>query len=97
MARPARASSLTSADIAFGWQVAADPAAPLGGVRSIARFVEAVDTPDSVTAVLRWRQPSQFGGELTRGQLDPLPKHILETTFVEDKENLVNHPLFHAR
>lgn len=85
---------LTAADVRFGWQVAADPATPLGGIRSVARLIQAIDTPDPYTAVVRWRQPSQFGGEMARGQLDPLPQHVLEGAFTADKDNFVNQPYF---
>jgi len=87
-------TEFTSADIRFGWQVAADPATPLSGIRSVARFIDDVETPDPYTAVVRWRQPSQFGGEMARGQLDPLPRHVLEAAFNRDKESFVAQPYF---
>jgi len=87
-------TEFTSADIRFGWQVAADPAIPLGGIRSMVRFIDDIEVADPYTVVVRWRQPSQFGGEMARGQLDPLPRHVLESAFNADRESIVNHPYF---
>jgi hypothetical protein len=61
---------------------------------SIARLITSVDTPDPHTAILHWRQASPDGGELARGQLHPLPRHVLETPFTTEKESFTRHPYF---
>lgn len=89
-------TEFTSRDVAFGWEAARGANSPLRGGGSVARFIEAVDTPDPHTAVVRWRQTSQFGGQMEKGQLDPLPSLLLESAFLSDPEGFFNHPYFTA-
>jgi len=51
-------------------------------------FIQAVEAVDARTIVLRWREPfieadAMFSGERAL----PLPKHLLERTYLEDKTN----------
>ncbi len=47
--------------------------------------------PDASTTVIRWRTPYPEAGSLRHADLDPLPRHILETPFQENPDQLTNH------
>lgn len=83
----------TSRDVTLGWQAAAMPGSPLRG-GSLARFVESISTPDPYTAIFHWGQSNQFGGRMNKGDVDPLPRHLLEQAFLGDPESFFNHPYF---
>lgn len=86
-------AEFTSADVKFGFEVSAEPGAPLG-TGTLARFIETVETPDPHTAVFRWRQISRFAGEMGRSQINVLPRHLLEADFLANKEAFPAHPYF---
>lgn len=87
-------TELTSADVKFGWEVSVDPAAPLGVAAPTARSIEAIETPDPYTTVVRWKQPSRFGGQMARNQVNLLPRHVLAQDFLANKSGLASHPYF---
>ena len=81
---------LTSADLKFGWEIGKDAAtqvAPSG----VARFVEAVATPDPYTAIFTWTAPSQLGAQAGVREFDVLPRHILDGA---ERLGLLDHPYF---
>jgi peptide/nickel transport system substrate-binding protein len=43
--------------------------------------IEAVHAPDSRTIVIHWRAPYPDAGALIHGQLNPLPRHVLDEVF----------------
>ena len=78
---------LTSADVAFTWRVITDPNLPIPS-RTVWEEIEAVETPDALTAVVRFpRTNVSFLGIASTGNCFILPKHLLEGT------DLVNSPL----
>ncbi|WP_292661234.1 ABC transporter substrate-binding protein, partial [Mesorhizobium sp.] len=74
----------TSADVAFSALQVWKPLQNLG--RTVFKDLEAVDTPDEVTAVFKFAKPTPF--QLIRNALPALssvvPKHIYETGKIED-------------
>lgn len=87
-------TEFTSADVKFGWEVTVDPAAPLGQVPRQSRAIEAIDTPDPHTLVVHWKQPSRFGAQMMRSQINILPRHLLEEAFLANKEAFGGHAYF---
>ncbi len=61
-------------------------------------YIEAIDMPDPLTAVVRWSKPNIDADKLLATVGDPwpipLPKHILERAFTEDKLNFLQNPYF---
>ncbi len=74
----------TSADVAFSALQVWKPLQNLG--RTVFRDLEAVDTPDALTAVFKFSKPTPF--QLIRNALPVLssvvPKHVYETGKIED-------------
>jgi peptide/nickel transport system substrate-binding protein len=78
-------TAVTAADVLFAMAVEQDPelALPRNPVYDL---VESVEAPDARTIVLQWKRPyieadAVFGHAVGT----PLPKHILERSFAEDK------------
>jgi peptide/nickel transport system substrate-binding protein len=86
---------LTAEDVAFAWEAAVDPVTQFG-IRGAARLIERVETLDSHTFVMHWRQTSALGAELGERELDVLPRHLLEPALRADRDNFANHPYFVA-
>jgi peptide/nickel transport system substrate-binding protein len=83
---------VTTADLLFAAEVAQDKDLP---VLSSPGFtaVEAIQALDERTLTVRWKQPfiqadAMFGGNFAL----PLPRHLLERTYTDDKANLVQSP-----
>jgi peptide/nickel transport system substrate-binding protein len=56
-------------------------------------FLEGVHAVDPTTLVVRWREPFINADQLfSRRMTLPLPKHLLEKPFAEDKTNFLNLP-----
>ena len=58
--------------------------------------MDGVDTPDAQTVTLHWKQPlitadTMFGGGLS---MWPLPQHLLEQPFKENKSGLFGLPFW---
>ncbi len=73
---------LTAEDFAFAWRAYTAP-----GVGMFATTpedqMESVIAVDPRTVLIRWRAPYPDAGALVHGQLNPLPRHILEELFAE--------------
>jgi peptide/nickel transport system substrate-binding protein len=85
---------LTSADIAFGLQLAGDPELPLQRPRA-ATLISGVVNPDPSTLVVSWSQPYILANESAamQGLLPIVPKHKLGDVYAQgDKQNFLNHP-----
>ena len=75
----------------FASQVAQDPALPFPrdpGYRS----VEGIDAPDPQTIVIRWKEPYIEADRLFGMRLLPLPKHLLEEPYNDNKANFAQLP-----
>lgn len=84
---------VTSDDVLFGWEAARDPITQIAP-RGISRVVESVSTPDRYTAVMRWRQTSQYADEAGEDQFELLPRHVLEGAYSASKEDFSREPFF---
>jgi peptide/nickel transport system substrate-binding protein len=78
----------SSADLLFTDRVERDADLPIFR-RVASEHIEGVETPDPRTVTVKWKRPfidadNMFGS--------PMPRHILEKTYLEDKENLTVHP-----
>jgi peptide/nickel transport system substrate-binding protein len=82
----------TASDLVFSWKVASHPSWPVRN--AVARVIIAMETPDTNTVVMTWREPSRFAANMTRATLDPLPAHKLEAAWVQNPEALPTHPHF---
>lgn len=53
--------------------------------------IESISASDARTAIVRWKRPFIFADKLFTTEITmPLPKHLLERAYVEDKPNLLN-------
>lgn len=88
----------TSQDVHFTvMQVGKDPeTSPLRHL--MYDYIDAIDTPDPRTAIVRWSKPNIDADKLLSTVGDPwpmpLPKHLLERPHSEDKLNFLQHPYF---
>ncbi len=81
---------VTSADFAFAHTLRRDREAAIGQMPINKRIVRSVSTPDPYTFVQHFSEPSIAGIE---GD-SPLPKHILEPVYQQDKGAIVHHRHF---
>lgn len=85
----------TSADLVFSAQVMQDPTMP--DFRTLGfRAVESVAAPDPRTFVITWSQPF-IGADQTFGAVGslpalPIPKHLLEQTYIQNKAGFLELP-----
>jgi peptide/nickel transport system substrate-binding protein len=89
-------TTVTSADLLFTSLVGQDR--DMAGISGPGyRAVERVEAPDARTVVVYWKEPyieadKMFSPEFAM----PLPKHLLETAFLEDRASFTQHPYFSA-
>lgn len=84
---------LTSEDVAFSWRAATDPEIPVSGSAEVVnRLIEAIETPDPLTAVIRWKTSYFRALELGHRELWLLPKHLLGEAFEGDKNVFLTLP-----
>ncbi|MBM2812514.1 MAG: hypothetical protein HW416_3273, partial [Chloroflexi bacterium] len=85
----------TSEDLRFTYAIEEDKDLVLFGHAAF-RFVESVNGPDPRTVTVRWKQPAihaslLFGSDGDRSVL-PLPKHLLQRAYIEDKPTFLSLP-----
>ncbi len=81
---------LGASDLAFTGSIIRDPELPTFRDRNSA-FLDAVEVIDSRTVVAKWNRPFIGADALfTRAFAAPLPRHLLERTYGEDKANFTN-------
>src|SRR4030095_2929728 len=85
-------TSVTSDDLVFTAQVGAAP--EIGAFRDVAyEYLAELQTPDAKTVVATWNQPYVYADGLFSFQLAvPLPRHLLEKSYREDKAHFVDQP-----
>jgi peptide/nickel transport system substrate-binding protein len=80
----------TSADVAFTARL---PGEIAGFAAPGLRLLDRVETPDERTVVAYWKQPYIAADQLfTRQLLLPVPRHILEQPFQDDRAAVMEHP-----
>ncbi|HZT05798.1 MAG TPA: peptide ABC transporter substrate-binding protein [Chloroflexota bacterium] len=83
---------VTSDDLAFTVQVGTDRDIPALGNAAYAS-IDGVDTPDPSTVIVRWSKPFiQADAMFTYNFAVPLPKHLLEHAYTDDKANFTQVP-----
>ncbi|MEA2641653.1 MAG: peptide/nickel transport system substrate-binding protein [Chloroflexota bacterium] len=80
----------TAADVIFTALVQQDKDVPI--FRDVAYgSIDTVEAPDPLTVVISWRRPYvEADGMFTSRRGLPLPRHLLEQTWLQDKTNLPN-------
>lgn len=89
-------TSFTADDLVFTAQVWRDPELPVLGHIAFGS-VDTVEAVDARTVAVKWKKPYidadvMFGLTQPNGFGLALPKHLLETAYVEDKEHFIEHP-----
>ena len=80
---------VTSADVAFTWQVITNPDLPIP-TRTVWQDIASIDTPDPLTAVVTFAEPNiSFLGQASFAGAFLLPSHLLEG--VADLANAAFH------
>jgi peptide/nickel transport system substrate-binding protein len=87
---------LTADDLVFTAQAWRDPELPVLGHIAFSS-VDTVEAIDVRTVTVRWKKPYidadvMFGLSQPNGYGTPIPKHLLETAYGEDKEHFIEHP-----
>jgi len=82
----------TSDDLIFTATVEQDPELPI--FRNVAYgSIEKVEAPDPSTVTMTWKRPYIEADTMFTGQRAlPMPKHLLERTYLENKEDFTNLP-----
>jgi peptide/nickel transport system substrate-binding protein len=79
----------TAADVLFTHTALQDPDIPFGPNVAY-RSVEALESPDPLTFVVRWKQP-YIEADIAFN-VESLPRHLLERAYVEEKAGFTQHP-----
>jgi peptide/nickel transport system substrate-binding protein len=84
--------AFTSADLQFTAQVVQDPELP--SLSHIAtKAMAAVEAPDPHTITVKWHKPYVQADSLFSAAIAlPLPKHLLERVYTDEKTTLLDHP-----
>src|SRR6266511_3866018 len=76
---------VTADDFAFTLEVGSDRDIAMNQYPAY-KSIETIETPDARTVVVRWREPFIEADQLfSPGMAPPLPRHILERTYQEQK------------
>ena len=85
-------TTLTAGDLVFTTQVGQDRELPLFRSRAF-NAIDSVEATDASTVTVKWREPYIWADQLFTAALAmPLPKHLLEPTFSNDKARFVELP-----
>jgi len=89
-------SRLTAEDVVFGVRVGQDREVPLFNHAALASL-DRVESTDPSTIVAHWKQPyidadTMFGKAHNDDIVIPLPKHVLERVYDEEKTTFTDHP-----
>lgn len=91
---------LTSHDFTFALSVVGDPDMAIfrnSPTNNALRALEGIDTPDARTFTVRWKEPFiQADSLFTHDLVYPMPKHLLETTFLQDKATFTQAPYWNV-
>jgi len=90
----------TADDLVFTAQAWRDPELPILGHIAF-QSVDTVEAVDARTVTVRWKKPyidadvmfsMGSGGGSSNGYALAIPKHVLETAYLEDREHFIEHP-----
>jgi peptide/nickel transport system substrate-binding protein len=80
-------------DVVFSVQVYQDPELP-NSERDVVKFIAGVEQVDPMTVVVKWAETYPFADRIEMRELLILPAHILESTYLDAKAQVLNHPYF---
>ena len=87
-------TAFTAADLVFSTRVASDKNLTIAQDVAYA-FVDAAEAPDPLTFVVTWKGPFIEADTLMtrtdRSRVLPMPRHILEPAYTEDRANVLQH------
>lgn len=87
-------TAFTADDLVFTYRVSVDRELPVFSAPAF-DSIESVEAVDPRTILMRWKQPFIHADEMFSTELAvPLPKHLLETAYTQDKLNLPQHAYF---
>lgn len=82
---------VTSADLLFTGQVVRDRELP--NFRSqLFELIGSIESSDPQTVVVHWKSPFIDADSMFSGSSTPLPKHLLEKAYVDDKSTFMQQP-----
>jgi peptide/nickel transport system substrate-binding protein len=85
----------TAEDVAFSWQVVAEPTVLAPGPGApVKLLVASVEAPDATTAVVTWKSPYIHALDMGALQLWLMPRHVLAASFDADKQSFLSQPFF---
>jgi peptide/nickel transport system substrate-binding protein len=89
---------LTTDDLVFTMQVVRDREGELARFRERAyTFIDSIQAVDKQTVTVKWKQPFIEADRLFSDRVGPpLPKHLLEAAYQEDKATLLQLPYWNA-
>lgn len=87
---------LTAEDLQFAVTVGQDRELPLFNTPAYGSF-DRIESPDPLTATVFWKQPfidadRMFGKGPNDEMAVPLPRHVLEKVYLEEKATFTDHP-----
>ncbi len=82
----------TTADLLFTSKVGQDREIAFVGATAAYRFLESIDEVDNRTVILRWKSPYIEADRSIISTTTPLPKHLLENSYITNKEAFANQP-----
>jgi peptide/nickel transport system substrate-binding protein len=87
---------VTADDLLFTYGVASDK--DIAEFRDVAfESIEAVEAPDQHTITVRWKRPFTAADSLfTQDLAMPMPRHIMESAFVQDRATFTQQPFWGA-
>ncbi len=80
-------------DVLFSFQVFRDPELP-NSRQGIVKFIASMEQADPMTVVVKWGETYPYADRIELRELLILPAHILESTYREAKQQLLNQPYF---
>src|SRR5438874_11002800 len=83
----------TSGDLAFAFTAYKESGIPTR-IASQLRLMQSVATPDPLTLTVHWTNPYAFADQALG--LEPMPRHLLEEAYVNDKTDLLSNPALQA-
>ncbi len=86
---------LTTADLLFAFRVFKDPELPTR-VEEAGRLMASASASDALTLEVHWSAPYAAATRDPLLALTPLPRHLLEAIYDQDKTEFVSHPRFNT-
>jgi peptide/nickel transport system substrate-binding protein len=85
----------TADDVIFSWQVNRDPDVPNANQEAV-KLIKSIEATDPLTVVMHWGELYAFADRLEHRELFPLPKHLLEQSYRETKDQFLNSAYFNT-